>query len=180
MHIFHRRYNGTSHGDSERRGLRILGYCCAQQRPAYYCINGIWLLQSAPEYSMSTCRAQFVYDQDCTFCRRFVEMLRHRCADRVTFVSSRNYEGIGSEWTDNSSVFVLHNPVRVCVGHAGIGELLQLTSSPILRIVGKLILTPVVSNICSFVYRWIASHRHWFRSGCHSSSGRCTLSSRND
>lgn len=129
---------------------------------------------------MTTHRAQFVYDQDCTFCQRFVDMLRPRCADRVTFVSSRNYGGIGSEWTDTSSIFVLDNPVIAHIGHAGIGELLKATNSPLLRIAGKIILAPAVSHISDFIYRWIASHRHYFRPGCRSSSSRCVLSGRND
>ncbi|WP_158247645.1 DCC1-like thiol-disulfide oxidoreductase family protein [Actinomyces qiguomingii] len=123
-------------------------------------------------------KPQFVYDQDCAFCQRFVRTVERHCSDRVSFIGSRDYEGVGSEQTISSSILVFRQPERVYVGSAGIGELLTLTDSAGFRLAGNLILTPVLSTISALAYRWIADHRHWFRPGCDSSSGTCALRSK--
>lgn len=124
---------------------------------------------------MSTSAPQFVYDEDCKFCRGFVRAVAPHCAQSVAFIASQNYEGVGSEHTKHSSIFVFHRPERVCVGAVGIGELLKLTSSPALRFLGNLILAPAFAAISARVYRWIADHRHWSRSGCGGTSDVCSL-----
>lgn len=108
----------------------------------------------------------FVYDQDCAFCQRFVDAVRPHCAGAVDFVGSRDYEGAGAEWTGASSVLVFRTPPRVCVESEGIGELLRLSDSRALRLLGRLILAPGCARVARVVYRWVAGHRSCSPEGC--------------
>lgn len=124
---------------------------------------------------MSTAIPQFVYDQDCVFCQQFVRRVERHCSSRVTFIGSCDYKGVGSEWTSTSSILVFQSPLHIYVGSEGIGQLFKLADSAKLRVAGKLILMPWLSRISTFVYRWIADRRHWFRSGCSTTSDVCAL-----
>lgn len=124
---------------------------------------------------MNSENPKFVYDQDCAFCQRFVDKMRAHCGDRVEFVGSQTYVGAGAEWTQRASILVFRDPARVCVGAEGIGELMKLSDSFGLRLLGRIIVAPGVSWAANIVYRWIAGHRHLTPAGCNSSTGSCSV-----
>lgn len=115
---------------------------------------------------MSASRVVFVYDEDCGFCTRFVDVVRARCANRVKFLASRRYEGPGAEMTESAAILVAEGGGDIRAGAAAIGRLLRMTDSAALGVAGCLIESHWILPVSSWVYSWVACHRGVISSGC--------------
>lgn len=123
---------------------------------------------------MNNMHAQFVFDDECQFCTRFIMWVkRHRVKD-VDFVPASIYHGPGSDILNRSSVLIFACSKAIYSRSEGIGRLLKMSDSVLLRLLGSIILAPGVGWICGHVYDQISSWRKRMPFGC-SASGTCSL-----
>lgn len=114
-------------------------------------------------------RPTLVYDADCGFCTRSVQLVR-RVVDRRERFEIRPWQeldlaavGLTEQACDEAAQFVAADG-RVSSGHRAIAHAV-LHGAPPWRPVGLLLLAPGISPVAARVYRWIATHRHQLPGG---------------
>ncbi|WP_345630205.1 thiol-disulfide oxidoreductase DCC family protein [Rugosimonospora acidiphila] len=108
-----------------------------------------------------------VYDGDCAFCTRSVNLLRKRLP---AFPQAQPWQqldlaalGLTEQEVQDAVQWVDHG-VHSSGGRVA-SELLRYQPNRALRMLGALCDTPPVRSVIAVVYRWVAAHRHQMPGG---------------
>ena len=109
-------------------------------------------------------RPTLVYDADCGFCTRSVQLIQ-RWVDRRDRYDVRPWQeldlaavGLTAQDCDEAAQFLMADG-SVRSGHEAIASA-ATHGAPGWRPVGHLLLAPGVSWVAARAYRWVAAHRH--------------------
>ena len=118
-----------------------------------------------------------VYDGQCAFCRKQVERIRRRDAQRVFEYLPRQAEGIEQRFPGladgdlDSGMRLVHPDRSISVGADAVYEIARRVSG--WKRLAWLYRVPVLNSICRAGYAWIAKNRYKLAGKCE--DGACKL-----
>lgn len=105
----------------------------------------------------------FIYDDDCGFCSRFTSFVASRVAGRVVIVPGSLAPEVYKGVLQKTSLFLICGDTMeenvIYTYNESIGALLQYCSPVILRYLGKVICSKILSGLCRRLYIVVAQNR---------------------
>lgn len=104
----------------------------------------------------------FLYDQDCPFCRKSVDIARKKVRSTATFVPWQETDlaplGLTSEQTEATAWLVCRDGRKFSGGDAVAGVMVR--GRPVAKVLGHIMFLPGVRVLSRAAYRVVSANRH--------------------
>lgn len=111
---------------------------------------------------MAQTQSHLIYDGDCAFCLRSVELAKRLFGRYPVIMSWQQADlvalGLTQEQCESALQFVDERG-RVGSGEVAVARLLIFAGKG-WQVLGRLILIPGIRHVCGLLYRWVARNRH--------------------